>query len=108
MADVSKCAAQHEAAPEIWWLYLVETVHGHLYTGVTLDVARRFAEHCAGAPRGARSLRGKGPLTLRFSCAVGTKRQALQLEYAVKQLEKSRKQSLIAGEWRLSELTPFS
>ena len=29
-----------------WYLYIVKCRDGSLYTGITIDVARRFEEHC--------------------------------------------------------------
>ena len=47
-----------------WQLYIVRTAAGALYTGITTDVTRRVNQHQSG--RGARALRGKGPLDLVF------------------------------------------
>ncbi|MGV3345576.1 GIY-YIG nuclease family protein [Enterobacteriaceae bacterium LUAb1] len=77
-----------------WQLYIVQTAAGRLYTGITTHVIRRFCQHQKGV--GAKALRGKGPLTLQFSCLAGDRRTALQLEYQVKQLTRSQKQQLIA------------
>lgn len=63
----------------VWHLYLIETASGALYTGITTDVERRFREH-DGGKRGARALRGKGPLTLIHHQAVGSRSEALKLE----------------------------
>lgn len=52
-----------------WQLYIVRTAKGSLYTGITTDVVRRVAQHQSG--RGARALRGKGPLDLVFHCDAG-------------------------------------
>lgn len=81
-------------ASKPWFLYLVRTRHGHLYTGITVDVARRFAEHQAG--KGAKALRGKGPLALVYSEQVGCHSEALKRELAVKGLSKARKEALVA------------
>ncbi|WP_323751336.1 GIY-YIG nuclease family protein [Marinobacter sp.] len=83
---------------EQWHLYLVRTVAGSLYTGITTDVPRRFSEHQAGAPKGARSLRGKGPLTLEFHTQVGDRSQASKLEWQVKRWPRTRKEALVRGE----------
>ena len=88
-----------------WYLYLVRTARGLLYTGITTDVERRFAEHQAGAPKGARTLRGKGPLTLEFSAAVPDRSRASQLEWAIKRWPRREKEALIRGE---RELPQFS
>ena len=87
-----------------WWLYILETVHGQLYTGVTIDVDRLLKEHAKGAPKGARALRGKAPLILRYQCVIGSKSAALRAEYAIKRLPRTRKIDLIAGIAVLNEL----
>ncbi|GGC58434.1 GIY-YIG nuclease family protein [Marinobacter halophilus] len=86
-----------------WYLYLVRTASGNLYTGITTDVERRFAEHQAGAPKGARSLRGKGPLTLVFQTTAGDRSRALKLEWQLKRWPKARKEALINGEFSLPD-----
>lgn len=35
-----------------WWVYIVQTHSGKLYTGITIDVERRFDEHCSVANAG--------------------------------------------------------
>ena len=42
-----------------YYLYMIRTRRGALYTGITTDVDRRFAEHQAGGPKAARYLRGR-------------------------------------------------
>ena len=88
---------------EGWSLYLVRTAAGHLYTGITTDVARRFAEHQNGSPKGARSLRGKGPLTLAFEEQVGDRSRASRLEWQVKRWNRARKEALVRGEISLPD-----
>ena len=56
-----------------------------------------MAEHRAGAPRGARYLRGRGPLALALAMPVGSRGEALRLERTVKALPKRRKEALVAG-----------
>lgn len=91
-----------------WSLYLVRLANGRLYTGISLDVDRRFEEHCAGAPKGAKALRGQGPLTLVFRETVGDRSRALRLELRVKALSRAEKERLIRGERCLSDLLPGS
>ena len=76
-----------------WYLYLVRCKNGQLYTGITTDVERRFSEHCAG--KGAKFLRGKGPLQLVFSENVGDRSDALKVELKIKKLSKREKELLI-------------
>ena len=98
-----------ETANREWYLYLIQTAAGALYTGISTDVERRFTAHSRG--QGAKALRGRGPLTLVFSRPVGDHANALRLEYRVKQLTRSRKRKLIDDqpidirEW-LAQLLP--
>ena len=89
-----------------WSLYLIRTAQASLYTGVTTDVQRRFAEHenRDKKNKGAKALRGKGPLKLVFKIAVGNRSDALKLEYKVKKLSRTDKQRLISRTSKLEEL----
>lgn len=86
-------------------LYIIRCADNTLYTGITADVSRRFAEHQEGR-RGAKYLRGRGPLELVFTADVGDRARALQLEYRVKRLSKSAKCALIAGRESLEGFFP--
>ncbi|MDE0732663.1 MAG: GIY-YIG nuclease family protein [Gammaproteobacteria bacterium] len=81
-----------------WYLYIVRSGDGSLYTGITLDVSRRFDEHrgVGGATyKGAKSLRGKEPLSLVFQQIVGNRSRASQFEYKVKKLRRIEKEALV-------------
>lgn len=80
----------------IYHVYMVRMANGNLYTGISTDVQRRFAEH-QHSPKGARALKGKGPLTLVFEKEIGEKGLALRVEYALKKLNKIQKEALILG-----------
>lgn len=86
-------------------LYLVRAARGELYTGITTDVARRFREHERGS-RGARRLRGQGPLELVYSEAIGDRSLASRIEYRVKRLSRADKETLVAGDVSLADLFP--
>ncbi|MCR8913532.1 GIY-YIG nuclease family protein [Marinobacter panjinensis] len=88
-----------------WFVYMVRTARGALYTGITTDVPRRFAEHQAGAPKGARSLRGKGPLELVFSAETRDRVTASKLEWQIKRWPRRQKEALVRGELSLPDLT---
>jgi len=76
-----------------WSVYLVRTGQGALYTGITLDVQARLSKHQAG--RGAKALRGRGPLELAFAAPVGAQSTALRLEARIKRLPKAAKEQLV-------------
>jgi putative endonuclease len=84
-------------------LYIVRCADGSLYTGIATDVARRVKEHESG-PRGAKYLRGRGPLTLAFQTCIGDRSAATKVEYHVKKLPRSDKEQLISGCKSLADL----
>ena len=77
-----------------WHLYMIRTNQGHLYTGITQDVSRRFLEHQEGGKKAAKYLRGKGPLKLVFQQEIGSRSTALKAEICLKKLPKLKKESL--------------
>ena len=85
--------AQQPSTPSRWSVYMVRTATGLLYTGISTDPLRRLRQHQSG--KGARALRGKGPLMLAWQQEVGEKGAALRIEYRLKQQPKSFKEQLI-------------
>lgn len=80
-----------------WWVYLIRMANGNLYCGVTIDLDRRLNEHRYDSVKGAKALRGKGPLELVFAYQAQTKQRAMQLEWQLKRYSKKQKEELIAG-----------
>ncbi|TVL97573.1 MAG: hypothetical protein CV087_22185 [Candidatus Brocadia sp. WS118] len=80
-----------------WFLYVIRCKHGRLYTGITTDVKRRFAEHTSNGKKGAKCLRGKAPLTLVVKKKIGSKSLALKAEAKVKKLSKIKKEMFVEG-----------
>lgn len=75
-------------------VYVVECADGTYYTGYTTDVERRVAEHNAGT--GARYTRGRTPVTVVHTETYPTQSDAMQREYAIKQLRRAQKERLVA------------
>jgi putative endonuclease len=71
-----------------WTVYaLVSGASGHIYVGVTTDLARRLAQHNGERPGGARSTRGGRPWALGASWGPYPERGRAQVvEHAVKRL----------------------
>lgn len=88
-----------------WFVYLVQTGKGLLYTGISTNPARRLRQHQGALAGGAKALRGKGPLTLVWQYQAPNRQVASRLEYQLKQLKKADKERLIAGAL-LTELLP--
>jgi putative endonuclease len=78
-----------------WFVYMVRCATGQLYTGISTDVERRLAEHASG--KGAKYLRGRGPLQLVYVRKIGTRPAALQAEARIKRLRRPAKEALIAS-----------
>jgi putative endonuclease len=79
-----------------WFLYILRCGDDSLYCGVTLDVERRLREHVEGGARGAKYLRGRGPLQLVYSRRFASRSAALRAEAEFKKLPRRMKESLIA------------
>jgi len=79
------------AAGKTWFVYLIECVDGSLYTGITVDLAARFAAHREG--RGARYMRLHPPLRMLAAEAHPDRSSASKAEYRIKQLAASEKRS---------------
>ncbi len=84
-------------------LYIVRCKGGALYTGIAIDVQKRLEEHRSGR-RGAKYLRGRGPIELVFAEVAGNRARASQLENRVKRLPRSEKIALIDGRRDLGDL----
>lgn len=76
-----------------WYVYLIECEDGSLYTGVAVDVDKRFALHAAG--KGARYTRSHPPRRVLARFEHPDRSSALKAEYAIKQLSAAEKRALI-------------
>ena len=86
---------------KLWILYMIRTRDQSLYTGITTDPERRFIEHNCSAEtgsKGAKALRGKGPLKLVYQAEIGDRSEAQKMEYKVKQLSKAEKEVLVSNQ----------
>lgn len=81
-----------------WQVYIVETVRGALYTGISTSVRRRLAEHARGQGRGARFFRLAPPGRLRYLEAAADRSAAQRREAAIKRLRRAAKLALIAAQ----------
>lgn len=76
------------------YTYIVQCADGTLYTGWTTNVMRRLKEHNEGKA-GAKYTRAKRPVNLVYYEGYETKEEAMQREYAIKQLTRKEKLELI-------------
>ena len=78
-----------------WFLYLIECRDGSIYTGITVDVAARYAAHCAG--KGARYTRSHPPQQLLACAAHADRSAAAREEVRVKRLTPAGKRDYAAA-----------
>lgn len=73
----------------MWYVYVLACGDGSLYTGMTNDVRRRYAEHQAG--RGARYTRAHLPVTLVAVWEFSDRPSAMVAEARFKRSNRQRK-----------------
>ena len=79
----------------MWYLYLIECKNGAYYAGITNDLDARYAAHVRG--QGAKYTKANPPLRLLGSKAYPDRPSALRAEWAIKQLQKSKKLAYLAA-----------
>jgi putative endonuclease len=79
----------------MFYTYIVECADGTYYTCWTTDIRARVAVHNKG--NGARYTRSRLPVTLIYYELHPSESQARKREYAIKQLSRAAKETLVAG-----------
>lgn len=77
-----------------WKIYMLRCADDTLYTGVTMDLKRRVSEHNT-SDKGAKYTKARRPVTLVYFENRADKIDAMQREYAIKQLSRKEKLELI-------------
>ena len=77
----------------MYFLYILECADGSLYTGITTDLARRFAEHQKGI--GSAYTKAHGARSIRYSEEYPDRSSALKREAAIKKLSRAEKLTLM-------------
>lgn len=93
----------------MYYTYMLRCADGSLYTGITTDPARRFAQHTGKLRGGAKYTASRRPVCMEAIWRAPGHTAAAQLEARIKALTKTEKEQLIRGHVpdRLS-LTSFS
>jgi putative endonuclease len=98
LLDAGKLNESANLVIKDWHLYVVRTIDGYLYAGITTDVARRVREHLAQGRKTAKYLLAHKPRSLAFSQVIGDRSLALKVEYHFKRLSsKAKRQIMDAG-----------
>ena len=79
-----------------WWVYIIECRNNSLYTGISIDVDRRYNEHQYDNQKASRYCLSLRPLKLVYkSKPFKNKSSAAKEEYRIKKLHKREKIKLI-------------
>ncbi len=80
-----------------WHVYIILCSDASLYTGITTDIARRFAEHAnlTAGKKGAKYFRGRSPKKIVFTEGGHTRSTASRREAALKKLSREDKLTLV-------------
>jgi putative endonuclease len=77
------------------YVYILRCRDGSLYTGWTVDVQRRLAQHAAGT--GSRYTRSRLPVALAASFPAADASAARRREAEIKRMPRARKLELLNG-----------
>lgn len=88
----------------LWSVYIIRCGDRSLYTGISNNVAKRFAIHQSGNNQAAKYTKTRHPLQLVFIAEIGTKSAASRAEYYIKKLPKKTKELLVTGITSLTDL----
>lgn len=88
-----------------YFIYILKCNDQSVYTGITTDIARRLHEH-NHTTRGAKYTRSRRPVVLLAQKEVGTKSDALKLEWKLKKMRREQKLSWIKENMDLVNCLP--
>jgi putative endonuclease len=80
-----------------WFVYIIESDKGNLYTGITTDPARRFKEHQNSKALGAKFFRSQRAKKIVYQEPQINRSQASKRESFIKKLTKKNKLKLISS-----------
>lgn len=78
-----------------WFVYIIRACDDSLYTGITVDVPRRFQDHRSG--RGARYFRGRRPVAVVYLEDGFDRSGASRREAEIKRMSRDKKLALTAA-----------
>lgn len=90
------------STPKPWWVYIIETEKGALYTGVTVDLKRRLEQHQGKRAGGAKFFSTSAAVEFKFKKRCASRSDAQKLEAKIKKLSREKKLALIGN--RLKKL----
>lgn len=80
-----------------WFVYILKCADNSLYTGITVDVARRIDEHNLDNKLAAKYTRVRRPVKLVYQEKFNSRSLATKREAAIKKLKRAEKDALITS-----------
>lgn len=77
-----------------WTVYIIECSDGRFYTGITVDMERRFKEHCESS-RGAKFFHSTSAKKIVYQEIQSNRSSASIREAQIKKLSRKEKETLI-------------
>lgn len=81
----------------MWYVYIAQCRDTSLYTGITTDITRREKEHNSSNLRGAKSLRGKRPVSIVYWESCQSESEAKKREAGIKRMNRAYKLQLLVA-----------
>ena len=81
----------------MYYVYILRCSNQSLYTGITTDLQRRFAEHAGKRTGGAKYTASHQPIRFEAVWQAEDRASASRLEYRIKTLTRLQKEHLIEG-----------
>ena len=81
---------------ENWFVYIIHCSDDTLYTGISTDIERRYAQHASN--QGAKYFRGRKPKKLVYQESGYNRSAATKRELEIKKLSRADKFQLIAAQ----------
>ncbi|WP_028264562.1 GIY-YIG nuclease family protein [Atopobium fossor] len=89
---------------QTYYIYILRCQDGSLYTGITVDMLRRIAEHLAGGHKAAKYTRMHRPIALEAVWQTQGKAAASWLEWRIKKLSRMHKEKLLCAPQQVCDL----
>ncbi len=81
-----------------WYVYIILTKKGRLYTGISTDPERRFYEHLMDTKKGAKFFRSDCPEKIVFLEEYESHSDALKREISIKKMNVANKKLLMTSD----------
>ena len=81
----------------VWFVYIIESEKGNLYTGITTDLERRFQEHLTSKAKGAKFFRTQKAIQIVYREEQKNRSLASKREAFIKKMTRKNKLKLISS-----------